>query len=65
MKPTLDHRRHALQLACQLPEDATDALLILDAARELVETFLMPAGTTTDTPALTVVSFNRGDPPAA
>jgi hypothetical protein len=30
------HRRHAIQLAAQLPEGRGDALLVLDAARRLV-----------------------------
>jgi hypothetical protein len=34
------HRRHALQIAMQLPEAQRDALLVLDAARELVLRFL-------------------------
>ena len=36
------HRRHALQLACQLPESRRDALLILEASRDLVENFIDP-----------------------
>lgn len=38
------HRRHALVLAGQLPDNTTDALAILDACRELVQKFLDPAG---------------------
>ena len=34
------HRRHALMLATQLPDDIADARLVLEAANELVETFL-------------------------
>lgn len=34
------HRRHAIQLAAQLPEDPKDALIVLELARGLVETFL-------------------------
>jgi hypothetical protein len=33
-------RRHALNMAGQLPENVTDALAILDRLRELVVTFL-------------------------
>lgn len=36
------HRRHALMLASQLPESKRDALLILEASRELVEKFINP-----------------------
>lgn len=33
-------RRHAIQIVAQLPEGIDDALLVLELARELVETFL-------------------------
>lgn len=36
------HRRHAIQLAAQLPENPEDALLVLDLVRALVEGFLKP-----------------------
>jgi lipase chaperone LimK len=35
------HRRQAMVLAGQLPENTEDALLILQAVQELVETFLI------------------------
>jgi hypothetical protein len=34
------HRRHAIQCAAALPEDAEDALIVLELARQLVEGFL-------------------------
>lgn len=34
------HRRHAIQIAAQLPERPEDALLVLELARELIEGFL-------------------------
>jgi len=34
------HRRHALQIACQLPENQGDALAVLEAAQVLVTTFM-------------------------
>lgn len=34
------HRRQAIQLAAQLPEDAKDALIVLELTKELVEVFL-------------------------
>jgi hypothetical protein len=43
MKPpaaTDEHRRHAIQIACALPETAEDALIVLELARHLVATFL-------------------------
>jgi hypothetical protein len=36
------HRRQAITLASQLPDNPADALMVLQAARELVETFLQP-----------------------
>jgi hypothetical protein len=33
-------RRHALNIASQLPEDPADGLVILDVAREIVVTLL-------------------------
>jgi hypothetical protein len=39
--PLLWHRRHALVIAGQLPEDPADAEMVLKALQELVETFLM------------------------
>ena len=41
--PLAWHRRQAITLASQLPDNAADALLVLQATRELVETFLMQA----------------------
>lgn len=34
------HRRHAIQIAAQLPENPDDAILVLELTKELVETFL-------------------------
>jgi hypothetical protein len=34
------HRRQAMALVSQLPDGTADALLVLQAAKELVETFL-------------------------
>lgn len=36
------HRRHALQLAAQLPEKVEDALIVLGLCQGLVEGFLTP-----------------------
>ncbi len=35
------HRRQAMTLVSQLPDVTEDALLVLEAAKELVETFLV------------------------
>lgn len=37
--PTNSHRHQALSLAAQLPDNRTEALLVLQAATELIETF--------------------------
>jgi hypothetical protein len=34
------HRRHAVQIVAALPEEAEDALIVLDLARQFVEKFL-------------------------
>ena len=34
------HRRHAIQIAAALPEDAEDALMVLELAKQLVERVL-------------------------
>jgi hypothetical protein len=34
------HRRHAIQIVAALPEDADDAIVVLDLARQLVNGFL-------------------------
>jgi hypothetical protein len=38
-------RRHALTLASMLPDDPEDAVLVLDAARDIVERFMRPEPT--------------------
>lgn len=42
-KPLAWHRRHALNIAGQLPENVADARLVLQAVEELVEGFLNQA----------------------
>lgn len=34
------HRRQAIQIAAQLPDDPADALIVLGLAKNLVESFL-------------------------
>lgn len=41
--PLAWHRRHALLLASQLPENVTDARLVVEAIAELLETFIAAA----------------------
>lgn len=38
--PSVWHRKQALLLVAQLPDSYTDAVMVLEAARELLETFL-------------------------
>lgn len=42
MKRELWLRRHAVQIAAQLPEGPADALAVLEYARIIVESFLNP-----------------------
>ena len=51
------HRRHALSLAGQLPDDPGDALAVLDCVRELVVTFLY--ADTPDPAKATIVALVR------
>lgn len=39
------HRKHAIQLAAQLPDDPEDALLVLELTKQLVDKFLGGRGT--------------------
>jgi hypothetical protein len=44
MKIQAWHRRHAIMIAGQLPDNPKDALLVLQATRELIEQFLLGQG---------------------
>lgn len=39
------YRRHALQLASQLPEGREEALAVIEYLRQLVDTFVAPVAT--------------------
>ena len=54
------HRRQALMLASQLPENQRDALLIVEAVRELLNTFLVEPPATTADAAMNVLPFTAG-----
>ncbi len=41
--PLAWHRRHALLLASQLPDNLSDAKLVIEAVTELLETFMASA----------------------
>lgn len=53
------HRRAALTLASQLPDDPNEALLVLEAAKELVETFLIGHAEKVET-ASNIIPFRPG-----
>jgi hypothetical protein len=55
-------RRHALQLASQLPDGPADALVILDLVRELVVSFLQPGVVQEPVKASPVVTLVRPRP---
>jgi hypothetical protein len=58
------HRRQAIVLASQLPDNTADAVMVLQALKELVETFLMSADGTTDALAANALAFRGGHPAA-
>ena len=58
MKEKNWHRRHALQLACQLPEDSEDALIVLRMATQLVTDFLDDEPTKKPAPIVTLIGGN-------
>ena len=62
MKEQSWHRRHAIRLAAQLPDEREDALLVLQAATQLV---VLPGfwggPTQADKPAATVVLIGGND----
>jgi hypothetical protein len=49
------HRRHAVMLASQLPEDTSDALIVLRLAIELAEGFLADSDKHEPAKVLTIV----------
>lgn len=54
------HRRAAIILAGQLPDNPTDAILVLQAARELVDTFLVGHADDKMDRASNVLPFSSG-----
>ena len=61
MKITLDHRRHAVQIVAQLPENEADALAILEAARHLMTTFLAEPRAERPSPVVAMIG-GKGEP---
>ncbi len=58
--PLAWHKRHALLLASQLPEDQTDARMVVQALRELLETFMAEAPSQAADLASNVLPFASG-----
>ncbi len=58
--PLAWHKRHALLLASQLPEDQTDARMVVQALRELLETFMAEAPSHVADLASNVLPFASG-----
>jgi hypothetical protein len=54
------HRRHALMLASQLPENSADARLVIQAVTELLDTFM--ADTADTDRSSNVVPFGSPQP---
>ena len=61
MKDDSQHRRHAIQVVCGLPENTEDALLVLRLATQLVTGFLAGGPEPTQKPALTVVPIGGNE----
>lgn len=55
--PLAWHRRHALTIASQLPDNVADARLVLEAVAELVDDFLSKSETAEPERAKNVVPF--------
>jgi hypothetical protein len=58
MKIEAWHRRHAIQVAASLPDGIEDALLVLELAKQLVESFL-GAGQKS-APVVALIKSNEG-----
>jgi hypothetical protein len=60
------HRRQALMLASQLPENSADARLVIQAVTELLDTFMTEPADTADTDRPSnVVPFGSHQPSTA
>ena len=59
-EPSLWHKRHALLLASQLPENHADAGMVVAALAELVETFLREGAEIAPLLASNVLTFPTG-----
>jgi hypothetical protein len=59
-QPNNWHRRQAMLIASQLPEDTVDAKMIVQAVTELVETFLLEEPPKAVERATNVLPFTAG-----
>ena len=53
------HRRHAIQIAAQLPEDPEDAKIVLECLGRLVGEYLAPGASPATPTCGTVLSLHR------
>lgn len=58
--PLAWHRRHALLIASQLPDNQDDALLVVEAVKELLETFMAKGPAEEPARASNVLPFATG-----
>ena len=58
--PKIWHKRQALMLASQLPEDIGDARLVIEAVRELLDTFMVEEGSKANGRPSNVLPFASG-----
>lgn len=54
------HRRQAMMLASQLPENHADAVLVVQAVRELLDTFLAAGAAEIAEAASNILPFTAG-----
>ena len=60
MKTEAWHKRHAVMIASQLPDNEEDALAVLDAARQLVTGFLAEPKAEKSSPVVVMIGGKRG-----
>jgi hypothetical protein len=53
------HKRHALQLACQLPDNADDARAVLREVQSIVDTWLHPVSAPVPNKVVALVRDNE------
>jgi hypothetical protein len=53
------HKRHAILMASQLPDGHADAMLVIEALRELAESYLHSGPAEVGSPAPNVLTFPK------